>query len=524
MQSNNFLISNLRYFRSPLGSSLLLATGLVAGLFFLQGHIDINLADEGFLWYGTQRTLVGEVPLRDFQSYDPGRYYWGLLWFKLLGNDSLMTLRISNAIFQTLGLTCGLLVVRRLTRSPWLLLSAGIILLLWMHPRHKLFEPSISMAAVYMALLLIEHPSFLRHFLSGVFVGFAAFLGRNHGLYTFLSFLLLIGFIWLKLDQKNLIKRVSTWVAGIWVGYTPMLLMILLIPGYFKSFNTINETVIRMRRTNLPLPVPWFWRFDYFQLDWLQSVHTFSVGLLFLALPLFNGIALIFLCSRKPSYIQKNPVLVAATFLSLTYTHYAFSRADLPHLTQAIHPFLLGFMATIKAIEVVDWRKVSVSLASLLAGLTLFGIGVMSPLGNWLRSPQGTYVEQEIAGDRLLIGQDAANFITTLRAINQQVAPQEGILLAPHIPAMYSVLEQESPLWDLYFLFPETEEEQQEMIQTLGEKQVNWVVLGDIALDQREDLRFRNTHPILWQDFMENFTVIENNNLPPNYQLLRREP
>jgi len=50
----------------------LLAFSLVAALFLLQGKILINLADEGFLWYGTLRTACGELPLRDFQSYYPG--------------------------------------------------------------------------------------------------------------------------------------------------------------------------------------------------------------------------------------------------------------------------------------------------------------------------------------------------------------------------------------------------------------------------------------------------------------------
>lgn len=78
-------------------------TALLAAVYFLaQERIGINYADEGYLWYGVQRVLAGEAPIRDFLGYDPGRYYWAVAWCFFLG-DSLFDVRIANLAFAAGG-------------------------------------------------------------------------------------------------------------------------------------------------------------------------------------------------------------------------------------------------------------------------------------------------------------------------------------------------------------------------------------------------------------------------------------
>ena len=179
---------------------LILAAVIVIVGFILQGNVGLNIPDEGFLWYGTIRTALGEIPARDFQSYEPGRYYWGVLWFKLLRSDGILALRISQSVFQFVGLSLALLLLRRLF-SSWIASIAGaMILARWMFPLWKIYEPVILVAAIYFAVLIIETPSRKRHLFAGIFIGLAAFFGRNHGLYCAVAFVFLIVFFFWKID------------------------------------------------------------------------------------------------------------------------------------------------------------------------------------------------------------------------------------------------------------------------------------------------------------------------------------
>ena len=70
---------------------------------------------------------------------------------------------------------------------------------------------------------------------------------------------------------------------------------------------------------------------------------------------------------------------------------------------------------------------------------------------------------------------------------------------------------------------PETMERQTAMIHQMDTEKVNWVILGDVPLDGRDDLRFRHTHGLLWRHIMENFEPVPAEGLPWNYQLLKRK-
>ena len=500
----------------------LIASALVIFSLLLQGNIGLNLADEGYLWYGTVQTASGQVPFRDFQSYDPGRYHWTGLWSMVLGKG-IMSLRISVGIFQAIGLTLGLLALRRVIRSQWMLTIGGLLLLVWMIPRHKVFESSLTMAGVYFAFELIRSPSLRRHFISGIFVGIAGYFGRNHGLYNFLAFFLLIVFIWYKSERTDFVNRMISWMAGILVGYSPMLIMMLTVSGFYDSFIDSIRFLIRLRSTNITLPIPWPWRFHYSQMKPAEIAETLSFGMFFVLLPAFYVFGIINSLFSKREQLEGKALLTASAAVGVMYMHFCFSRADLAHLGQGIHPFLMGLLAFPFAFNFNRKKVLNAVLLIFILTATFFSAYRGSPYFWKSNTPPENLVHYNLNGDHIWISKGQANLIEIVKQINsQKVGPDEGLLIVPHWSTFYPILQRKSPLWDIYLLRPETQERQDEMIEELKANDVNWVILGDMGQDGRDDLRFRNTHRLLWQHFRNDFERVRAR-LPVNYQLLHRK-
>ena len=513
----------------------LFAGVLVLLVFLLQGNVGFSLADEGFLWYGTIRTALGEVPVRDFQSYEPARYYWSALWFKLLRNDGIMALRVSQAVFQFVGLTLALLLLRRVLKSWVALIFAAIILVRWMFPAWKIYEPVILIAAIYFAVLIIEKPSRFRHLLAGIFIGLAAFFGRNHGLYCGVAFILLLFYLNWSSDKKVLLQRLGVLSIGVVLGYSPMLLMLAFVPGFLTQFKA--DILFNLHYgTNLSIPVPWPWRQNYGSLGAREVINRATIGVLYVVLPAFYLFALARLFLKRKSNLH--PVFIASAFLGVVYLHYTFERPQLYYIVWTIPPFILGLIAlaasasskklqvavwsilvlfTVTALEMSQENYFTIKLKSFAKAKLLRGYG-----GDFARAmnAQGM-VLTDVRGDNLWVLKDTATMIDQMRAIDQNlVGPNEQMLIAPYFPGLYAVLQKQSPLWQIYFLLPRPQHEEEAMVQELVRKGVDWAFVCHHYMDDRPELEFRQTHKLLW-DYLKNFEPI-NTTAGPQCELIHK--
>jgi hypothetical protein len=195
--------------------------------------------------------------------------------------------------------------------------------------------------------------------------------------------------------------------------------------------------------------------------------------------------------------------------------HHAFSRADISHLAQVIHPFALGALALLGflgARKSYDWAAVVLLIAA-----ALFIVSRRTLI--YQRITSATPWVSFDAGGKIFVPATTNRLFTCLRKFAaENIAPRERVLIAP-----YPILGHESPLWDLAYYFSATAERQETMIHELAAKNVNWAIISDTPLDKREDLRFSATHELVWQYLMENFEPLESACLAKSMKILHRK-
>jgi hypothetical protein len=487
----------------------------------LDGNLRINLADEGYLWYGTRSVIAGQVPMRDFHGYDPGRYFWTVAWSWVLG-DSLVALRLACVLFQCLGVLAGLLAARRLSPHPLFLATVAVAFCAWMHPRYKVFEQSIALMAVYAAVLLIERPTLRRQFGVGVFGGLAAFMGRNHGAYHLVTFGLLLILVARNESIEQWIRRSVAWFGGMLVGYLPQWVMFLAVPGYFRQF-LVNLGDIFSKGTNLPTKVPWPWLVPSEYTSW-HRYSSIAEGCYYAAFPalfLLFGVAA---WKLRRASLAMPALLVAAVGVTLPYTHYVFSRADIVHLSHGAPLLALGFLALAFTMPGrVRWVGISVAplvaVSSLLANLFQYGIAL-----EWFSPPRSLFA-LDVAGERMIAPRYHAQIIQSAHTLARELATaDEPIFFAPHMPGLYAITRRFSPTKQIYFIFAATPEEDRALLAEIESAGVKWAMLHDYPLDGRDDLRFRNTYPRVFAFLQEHFDPVTLPSLPPDMTIFHRRP
>ncbi|MBX3017646.1 MAG: hypothetical protein KF767_07150 [Bdellovibrionaceae bacterium] len=480
--------------------AVLLALALSAAIFVWQIPYGLNLWDEGFLWYGAQAVLRGEVPIRDFIAYDPFRYYWSSWFMTALGSDGVIPVRYAAMVLQSVSVALGAtLMLGRASLSGWrwvMVLSYIVIATLWMLRWYKGFDIFASVLLVFTTFHVLTHPSSARFFMAGVVVGGVAVLGRNHGLYGVVGFVIatvMTSFLERKIISMN---RVLLFAIGVVLGFSPQLFMLWLIPGYWAAFLDSVLSIIEMGATNLPLPIPMPW--DAFGGGGaLRQLKDLTVGLLFLGIGLFVAVPYVLRRFKIDLEERTRLVLIACASFSLPYAHYAYSRADLEHLSLGLYPFLIGI--SLLALNVRGKGRFAVGVIIILLLMIPSKFAILP----WnIRE----FVAVNISGERLWISPEVQAEIQLIEKINREFSSRENdIAFVPLWPGAYSVLRKISPIWEIYGVLPRNDRFEEKEIALLRKNAPKAILVWNLSLDGREELQYRHTHRATYEYILKHY-------------------
>jgi hypothetical protein len=288
---------------------------------------------------------------------------------------------------------------------------------------------------------------------------------------------------------------------GFIIGLLPYLVMFLGVDGFFSAFVGDIRRIV-LRGANIPLPVPWPWTVTWTSLNSID-LSAFILGLLFLAVPIFYAAWGFSQFSRfqKTKFIN-NRLLLVCVLVGLPYLHYAFTRADDQHLSIALSPFWLGFIA--QKFRSQNWRRALVILAMVLSTAC---IGVRSGLTR-LIFPVPGLVECRLDQDTIELDPNTAGLVQKVKEISQNLRPGESFLFYPHLPALYCVLGLKDPIWGLYSVFPDPEVEQDRSIRDVEKNNVRWAFIDNWLVDGRESWKFEMGQPLFWNYLNSHFQMV----------------
>jgi hypothetical protein len=496
----------------PWAVAIALALPLVA--FWFIGHHGLNLQDEGFLWYGAQRVLAGELPLRDFQSYDVGRYFWSAGWMWLFGDDGIVAMRAGNAVLASITVAIAAVLMSMQPAPAWRILLAVPAFAVWMVPDFKVadsFAVMLMVAGLAGALGRVGARSCAW---LGICLGVVSAIGINHALYGTIAVALALGLHYRQVRVLPSGSMLVAFVTGGVVGYSPVLACHLFASGFTAAFIDSIRMLFEAGTTNLPLPLPR-----------LQALLQPSAGQdaasalreSLLALSGLAGGGFLVLAMRRvwkdwrPSNIGATAgntagntagdaaagsaggaVFAAAVLVSIPYAHYTVSRFDVFHVALSILPILVAAW-TWPGRQRTGWGDV-VLVAAVVAGtvLSLFEQRAYPVLRGW------TAERVQVLGDTLYVEPHAADVLSLLRAqVDAHARDGRSFLAAPYWPGAYAVERRRAPVWEIYQLFPATEARQRREIVRLREADIGFSMYSLFRADARPDLGFESTHPLI---------------------------
>gem|GEM_PF-2046962 len=502
-----------------------LVWGGLAWLFqYIQIPYGFALQDDFWLWYGVQRFVAGDVPIRDFQSYDPGRYI--VTYILSFGYDTLYSLRFAQALLGACIVGIGSWFVQRHKNVHiGVLALTAMVLFAWLFPRHKYFDIAISVVNVVYLWYLLKHQSYTARLLAAPMVMVSWLMGINHALYLVLA--LFTWVIWQHLscpsEQKMQWQQYKEFLFGVIIALTVPVFLVLFVPGFIEVYyHAAVLPILEGQGTNVPMQITWPWQIDWLAITTVVSLRKAIFSCLLFLLPCIGVCALIWEArvTRRTGLVR--PYLLAPALLILPYAHHVYSRAGISHLAQSIFPLILYIAAVasqILATTTIDARY---------RRLTWFVFGGWAVASLLVMYPQHPVVK--CADSCLPVSVESNVFLTDagtrddyflLQKWLETYSATRSFIINPMRPGLYALNHEAAPVYETYAIFPLSDSQQKRDIMSIEQNKVRLIIIGKTGVDGMKETAFRNTNPLTFAYIQQHYTVVE---YTKHYEAYLRNP
>jgi hypothetical protein len=439
----------------------------------------IDVGDEGFLAYGAERVLDGQLPNRDFVSLQPPfSFYTTAFFFRIFG-ISLVSLRILGLSIYLLIITMVYIVSLRFVR-PILALTAGVLTAV-MSMSFFNFTPFAVwhgvLASLVTLLLVLKFTETNRRrwaFLAGITTAIIILSRHDQGFYFIIAVLIYALLIKFYLKSISPGRLLCFWILGVLAVMIPLLTYWLFygaLPDMYRQL-VVFPLYNYSRTSSLPYPV--------FKLD-LPLRKNMVTGLFYL-LPIIEFLAAIWLI-KKIIRRQFSACHTHAAFIlviSILFFCQVLTRSDFHHLFIMLPVFFILFVLSIEVfVRIFNKKRISTVITFAILLLISSFVLYTSPVYLPSLAEKTTEISVERArGIRAYKAGIAKKIEMVTGEIQKYSRPGDSILCLPYQPIFYFLSQRHNPTrWNYIWPGDLTAEDYEQLIKQADESHPAVVML-----------------------------------------------
>ncbi len=493
----------------------------LAGIILLYPFLDfqplLSQGDHGANLYAFQQTADGKIPYKDFwYPYGPLMPYYYAFFLNIFG-DNIQSVLIGFCFLKFLaGIFCFLALSRVVSAflafigSVWFWVFTPDFFITFNH--NAVF--TLALAALYCLFSYIK-TSRKTDIALGLLSLFLILLIRvNMGVFLSLGFFICV--FWIDAVKKTCFFKFNKIFSGILLSL--LLLVSLLLFYLFSSrFPSYSLKDYSGYFHVLLSPFEFIYRTKFYLQNMIAQNISSWQGLFFLAAALgaIGQTIMLFISSRTDKNLKNILMLtLGTTLIFMFFSSHEYLASGITYRLLWMAPFEIIFLFLCLGFGTRGFSP-------LILSLIYFTI-LLIPLRNALAA---SGIIQQIKRPRQYLALKRGHIYTanspqwvktvtqTTQYLDHHLKEDESFLALPYEPLYYFTTGKKSPLWHLLLIGATSlnQAEEQNMIQTLEEKKINYIVLSNRAYSRERGLGILGETYLksLYQYIVKNFEEVE---------------